>query len=313
MNFKDDFGIKLGNAICYSGYRKGQSPAKNIYPTYNQIKEDLLLLNHNWDYIRLYDASRHAKTVLEVISKEKIDLKVMIGVCLNGEINNDRCPWGGKYSQEQLKKNKEMNQQDMKTLIHFANQYPDIVFSVSAGNEATAEWTDHLVSVESIIEYVRTLKKEIKQPVTYCENYIPWQHKLKQLVEEVDFISLHTYPIWEYKNIHEALEYTRQNYYSVKDVYQHKHVAITEAGWTTNSNGQGFPSHHANEQFQELYYDRLIKWSREIGIMTFVFEAFDEDWKGSEDPLEPEKHWGLFTIDRKSKRVMKKIPNYAKI
>jgi hypothetical protein len=35
-----------------------------------------------------------------------------------------------------------------------------------------------------------------------------------------------------------------------------------------------------------------------------VFEAFDESWKGSPDPLEPEKHWGLFTVDRKPKLVM---------
>ena len=33
----------------------------------------------------------------------------------------------------------------------------------------------------------------------------------------------------------------------------------------------------------------------------FVFEAFDEPWKGSADPLEPEKHWGLFTVERQPK------------
>ena len=39
-------------------------------------------------------------------------------------------------------------------------------------------------------------------------------------------------------------------------------------------------------------------------MLTFVFEAFDEPWKGSEDPLEPEKHWGLFNVDRTPKLVM---------
>lgn len=305
--------FEIGNAICYSGYRRGQSPANSKYPTYDHVKEDLKLLNQHWNYIRLYDASKHAETVLEVISKEKLDIKVMIGVCLNAEINNDRCPWGGTYSDEQLKKNKEMNESDMQKLIQMANRYPEIVFSVSAGNEAAAEWTDHLVPVESIIQYVRTLKKAIKQPVTYCENYIPWQWKLEKLVDEVDFISLHTYPIWEYKHITEALQYTKENYFSIRDHYPHKYVAITEAGWTTFSNGQGFPPNHANEKFQEIYYEGLMNWSKREQILTFVFEAFDEDWKGSADPAEPEKHWGLFTIDRKSKLVMRKIPYYAKI
>ena len=35
-----------------------------------------------------------------------------------------------------------------------------------------------------------------------------------------------------------------------------------------------------------------------------MFEAFDEPWKGSPDPLEPEKHWGLFTVERVPKQVM---------
>jgi hypothetical protein len=38
-----------------------------------------------------------------------------------------------------------------------------------------------------------------------------------------------------------------------------------------------------------------------------VFEAFDEPWKGSPDPMEPEKHWGLFTVERHPKLVMQTL------
>jgi exo-beta-1,3-glucanase (GH17 family) len=294
----------MGNAICYSGYRRGQSPVVDINPTYDQVKEDLLLLEKNWNYIRLYDSSKHAATVLKVIHKEKIDLKVMVGICLNAEMNNDGCPWGSHHSDEQLKLNKEINEKELKTLIKLANHYKDIVAAVSVGNEASVDWTDHLVEVASIIDYVKMVKKVIAQPVTFCENYIPWQDKLVELAEVVDFISVHTYPIWEAKSIEESLEYTIENYNSVKRKYPHKEVVITEAGWATKSNGRGIPVHNANEVFQKRYYEKLTKWSAENGVLTFVFEAFDEDWKGSHDPLEPEKHWGLFTIDRKSKLVM---------
>ena len=51
----------------------------------------------------------------------------------------------------------------------------------------------------------------------------------------------------------------------------------------------------------------LIEWTDEAGILCFVFEAFDEPWKGSPDPLEPEKHWGLFTVERQPKLVMQGI------
>ena len=48
-------------------------------------------------------------------------------------------------------------------------------------------------------------------------------------------------------------------------------------------------------------------------ITTFFFEAFDEDWKGNpDDPLGAEKHWGLFTSDRKPKDVVGEIQFKAK-
>ena len=165
--------------------------------------------------------------------------------------------------------------------------------------------------MESVIDYVRLIKKHAAQPVTFCENYVPWLNKLKPLVDEVDFISIHTYPVWEYKNIHEAMNFTKENYYSVADLYPEKQVVITEAGWATNSNGRGICPTNVCEVRQETYYHDLVSWSEEESILTFVFEAFDEPWKGSEDSLEPEKHWGLFDVTRKPKLVMREC--YAEL
>ena len=47
-----------------------------------------------------------------------------------------------------------------------------------------------------------------------------------------------------------------------------------------------------------------MHWTDHEQILTFVFEAFDEPWKGSPEPLEPEKHWGLYKVDRTPKLVM---------
>ena len=307
MKIKELLNIEPGKAICYSGFREGQSPDTGIFPTYEQIKEDLLILHNHWKYLRLYDCDKHTDIVLDVIVKEGLDFKVMLGAYIGAEMNNFGCPWGGFYSEEELAENKARNLNQIKKLIQLANEYPDIIFSLSAGNEALVHWTDHYVPVENVIKYVRMIKKGAKQPVTFCENYVPWQEKLADLVEEVDFISIHTYPVWEYKNIHEALEYTRQNYYSVADRYPHKPVVITEAGWATNSNGRGICPGNVSQELQEVYYNDLVNWSDAEGILTFVFEAFDEPWKGSQEPLEPEKHWGLFTVDRKPKIVMQKM------
>jgi exo-beta-1,3-glucanase (GH17 family) len=293
-----------GNAICYSGYREGQSPHDGIFPSYAEISEDLNILAKNWKFLRLYDCSAHAETVLEVIHNEGLDFKLMLGMDLAAEMSNPNCPWGAEYSEETLSANRQANSKQAEKLIALAQRYPEIVTSVSVGNEASVEWTDHMVPVESLVAYVRSIKSAIRQPVTFCENYVPWTYKLEPLAAELDFISVHTYPAWEYRTIEDALEYTMENYHAVVNHYPGKPVVITEAGWTTASNGRGLESWNASEELQAIYYEQLLEWTTTEKILTFVFEAFDEPWKGSSDPLDPEKHWGLFTVNRTPKLVM---------
>ena len=307
MKYSTTLHIEKGKAICYSGFREGQQPG-GICPSYNEIKEDLLMLQGTWKYLRLYDCDDHAEIVLEVIKKEKLDFKVMLGAYIIAEMNNFGCPWEvHTLSEDELAQNKVRNENQIQKLIDLANQYPTIIMSLSAGNEACVDWTDHYVPVNSVINYVKQIKKGAKQPVTFCENYVPWLDKLKDLVEVVDFISIHTYPVWEYKHIHDALEYTKQNYYAIADRYPNKLVVITEAGWATNSNGRGIDPQNVSEEFQKMYYNDLMEWNEKDEILTFVFEAFDEPWKGSNEALEPEKHWGLFKVDRTPKLVMNSI------
>ena len=299
--------LPAGNAICYSGYREGQSPDLRLYPSVEQIREDLHLLARHWQLLRLYDCTPHAERVLQVIREDRLPLRVMLGAYLGAEMNNFGCPWGGTYEEAQLEHNRRENRAELERLVHLAREHADTVFSVAVGNEATVDWTDHFVPVSQMIDYVRWVKARVHQPVTFCENYVPWQHKLRDLVAEVDFISLHTYPVWEYKHIHEALDYTRDNVASVARLYPGKPIVITEAGWCTRSNGRGMHAEHAVQELQAIYYQDLMGWTRAEGLLCFVFEAFDEPWKGSPDPLEPEKHWGLFTVDRRPKLVVRSL------
>lgn len=304
INTYQALGIEPGAAICYSGYRDEQNPGEGTYPTYEQVKEDLTLLQDRWQYLRLYDCSPHAELVLEVITKEKFNFKLMLGAYITAEMNNFGCPWGGVYTEEQLAKNRKHNIEQIEKTIALTLRYPELVFCLSAGNEATVDWTDHYVPEERVIEYVKRMQEATKLPVTFCENYVPWHTKLQKLAEVVDFISIHTYPVWEYKHIREAMDYTKDNYYGVADKYRNKPVVITEAGWATNSNGRGIDPNNVGEEHQETYFHELEKWTEREGVLTFVFEAFDEAWKGSAEEMEPEKHWGLFYSNRKPKKVM---------
>lgn len=304
MDFFEQFNLEPGKAICYSGFREGQFPG-GVYPSYNEVKEDLLLLQNDWKYLRLYDCDEHAQIVLEVIKKEGLPFKIMLGAFIEAEMNNYGCPWGGGiYSEEQLEQNHKKNNEKIQTLIDLACQNSEIIFSLSVGNEACVDWTDHYVSPTRVAEFAKRVKQYAKQPVTFCENYVPWLNKLKPLAEVLDFISIHTYPVWEYKHIHEAMGYTCENYEIVANIYPDKPIVITEAGWATHSNGRGIHPENVNEMNQRVYFEDLMKWTEREKILTFFFEAFDEDWKGSHDPFEPEKHWGIFKKDRTPKLVL---------
>jgi len=295
--------LEYGRAICYSGYRTGQNPIDKIYPSYEEIKEDLLILEKHFDYIRMYDPSKHAEMVLDVIRKENISLKVMLGIDLLGEISNHNCAWGGQYSEPQIVNNIEHNEKQLRKLIELANINEDIIISVSAGNEATPEWNDNLVSPERVLYFVRELKKNTNQLVTYCENVNYWNTLLNEVANEVDIISIHTYPVWVGKTIHEAFGESLGDYYRVANHYRHKQCIITEAGWPTRSNGRGISPDCANEDFQVKYIEDMKKWSEENQIVTFFFEAFDEPWKGNALLDEPEKHWGIYFVNRTPKKV----------
>jgi len=301
MDVFKKLGLEYANAICYSGFRDGQHPG-GVSPSYQEVKEDLLLLKNTWKYLRLYDCDEHAKTVLHVIREEKFDLKIMLGAYVEAEMNNFGCPWGGgTYDEEELETNRQKNDARIQKLIKWSHEFKDIIFSLSVGNEACVDWTDHYVPVSRIIEFVKTVKNGAAQPVSFCENYVPWLSKLKTLAAEVDFICIHTYPVWEYKHIHEAIDYTKENYEAVSSLYPDKPIVITEAGWATNSNGRGIHPEHVNEENQKIYYADLMQWAEKNKVLVFYFEAFDESWKGSNDPNEPEKHWGLFYSNRKPK------------
>ena len=301
--------FEYGTAICYSGYRKSQSPLEGVYPSYSEIREDLKLLEDDWDYIRLYDCGEHAKRVLEVIEEDDLDLRVMLGADIKGELNNSECPWRSPIESETLKGNARLNDREIHSLIEMARRHSNIVFSVSIGNETTASWTDHKVTVDRMIEFARIVKSAKIQPVTFCEGYEPWVDSLQSLAEMLDFISIHTYPIWENKTIEEALEHSMDCYYNVVEAYPDKQIIITEAGWTTDSDGKRIYVSQANEDYQALYCSEIMRWSKNAGILNFIFEAFDEPWKGSSNPREPEKHWGLFNVDRSPKKAISHLRN----
>ncbi len=301
----------IQRAVCYSGFRKGQHPdrgdgAKN--PTDEQVLEDLKILSRNGNFklIRLYDSQDNSEAVLRLIKEHSLDIKVLLGAWLDAEVSNPACPWHPEpYPDEVLEANKTKNKQELDRAVALANQYPDIVAAVAVGNEALVVWNDHMVPVEKIIEYVRYVKDKVAQPVTVADNHDWWRQHGQALAAELDFVSVHIYPLWEGKDIDESIAFGIQNMQAVRNALPDSPLVITEAGWATVASEFG---DRANQAKQQRYFDELNAWCAKMNISLFFFEAFDESWKG--DPNNPwgaEKHWGLFTEDREPKQVMQSM------
>jgi exo-beta-1,3-glucanase (GH17 family) len=184
-----------------------------------------------------------------------------------------------------------------------ANEYKDIVVAVNVGNETLVDWNDHKVHQDTIIRYVRYVKNSVVQAVSVADNYKWWADQGHMLAEAVDFIAIHIYPVWEGKDIDQGLDYSIKNIREVMHSLRGKTIVISEAGWPTTASEFGSIASDSN---QLRYYSEIMALADQLNITSFFFEAFDEDWKG--DPNNPqgaEKHWGLFTIDRKPKIVFK--------
>ena len=294
--------------VAYSGFRVGQHPDRGegaINPSDKEILEDLnILLKHDLSLIRLYDSAENSAATLRLISQHKLPIKVLLGMWLDAEVSNhEGCPWLLEPIPDvKLAANKIKNQAELKRGISLAQTYEDIVIAVNVGNEALVDWNDHMVTINSVITYVRQVKASINQVVTVADNYEWWIKDGAPLAAVVDFIGVHTYPAWEDKTIDEALAYTVQNIEQVHAALPGKTIAILEGGWATIASEFG---ERASEKNQARYYREVEQWAQQTNTSFLFFEAFDEPWKGDpNNTLGAEKHWGLFNVDRTAKQIM---------
>lgn len=308
---KEDLLAGLAEAVCYSGFRSGQHPdrgegAKN--PSAEEVLEDLQIIRNDMGFrlIRLYDSGVNSEMVLQLIEEHDLDIKVMLGMWLSAELSaHETCAWLTEpIPQEELDANKVVNLEELERGIKLANRYPEIVCAVNVGNECLVDWNDHKMHVDTVIAYCQRVKDAIDQPVTVADNYEWWAAHGKELSEVLDFISVHVYPVWEGRDIDQGLSYSIENIQKVRNALPDAKMVISEAGWATVASEFG---ERASQEKQLQYYNELMQWAREMNITTFFFEAFDEDWKGNpDDPWGAEKHWGLYTVDRRPKLVMEK-------
>jgi exo-beta-1,3-glucanase (GH17 family) len=299
-------------AVAYSGYRAGQHPDRGdgaVDPSDAELQEDLrILVRAGLRLIRLYDAGAVSARVLALIEAERLPLRVMLGAWLEAEVSNhEGCPWLKEpIPAERLLANAARNQAEVARVIALALAHPEVVVAVNVGNEALVSWNDHMVPMQSMLRYLGEVRAAIRQPVTTADNYVVWAEQGATLAPAVDFVAVHTYPAWEGRTAEGGLAFTVENLEAARRATPGLPIVIGEAGWPTVASEFGA---RASEDAQALYVGALLTWAKAHNVTTFLFEAFDEAWKGDPtDPLGAEKHWGLFTQERAPKPAAGLLP-----
>lgn len=292
-------GKWIGNAVSYGCYREGQAPGVKG-PTEEQILEDLKIIQPHWNLIRVYGSDADTERILKVISENNLPIRVMVGVWLENETEN---PDRKKENIEQVLK-----------AIELGNKHQDIIAAINVGNESQVFWSAHRMEMKNLIKYTRYVRNNTPVPVTVADDYNFWNKpESKKVAAEVDFIVTHIYPLWNGKTLSNSIEWMNDIYFNVvKKLHDDKIIVLGEIGWATNYNrekkGDGEQGSLVKAEVslaaQEKFLIKLDDWVETNKVTTFLFEAFDEPWKGggeSTGPNEIEKHWGVFYESREPK------------
>ena len=143
-------------------------------------------------------------------------------------------------------------------------------------------------------------------PVTTADDFAFWlAPESDAAAREVDFLMVHAYAMWNSKQLEEALQFTQEKHAEVAKRHPGRALLLAELGWATQKHDQGDQGKLIKgvpgEAQQRTFRDQLLGWTTPLQIPNLFFEAFDENWKGSDHPNEVEKHWGLFRADRTAK------------
>ena len=262
------------NAVSFAPFQRGQSPFNETFPTEAQVAGDVALLAGKVRAIRSY-AALGGKADLAALARLH-GLKLWQGIWLG----NDR----------------KKNAQEMAAAIALANRYPDTIDRVIVGNEVLLRRD---LPVEELIADIDTVRRAVKQPVTYADVWDFWR-QFPQVAPHVDIVTIHLLPYWEDEptGIDGAVREVGNAYRQIAAMFPGKPIAIGETGWP--SRGRWRRDAAPSRVNQTVFLRRFIALSRQEGFDYCLIEAFDQDWKyRSEGTVGA--NWGLWTDDRRPK------------
>ena len=262
------------SSVSFAPFREGESPLTEVFPTAEEIDEDLRLLSTETHTIRTYASTRGLTDVAAMA--QKYGLNVIQGAWI-----------GGMTMAEE-------NQAEIDQLIKVANQYPDVIKRVIVGNEVLLRGE---LKPEQLLQYIRQVKKAVKQPVSYAD---VWSFYIRypEIAKEVDFFTVHILPYWEDEplKIEDTAAHIEKNYRKIREAYPDKPILIGESGWPSAGRQRGWAVPSVVNEAK--FIRSLVQLANKNGFDYNIVEAFNQPWKSQLEGVVG-ANWGLYSADRK--------------
>ncbi|WP_020483317.1 glycoside hydrolase family 17 protein [Methylomonas sp. MK1] len=279
LNRPQDAGVDVPSgklrSLSFAPYRDGFSPIDEKFPLPEHIDADVGLIADKTHTIRTYSILGGMQPTPEFARKHGVEM-IQGGWLGDGHASNKK---------------------EIAALIEAVNANPDVVKRVLVGNEVLLRKD---MDVDTLIGYIRQVKQAVKQPVSYAD---VWSIYLKypQLMQEVDFITVHILPYWEDEPvaIEDAAGHVEKIVQQIEDKAHsmglNKPILIGESGWPAagRQRGRAIPS-VVNET---RFIRSLIEVVNRHGLDYNIVEAFNQPWKSHNEGVVG-ANWGLLTIDR---------------
>jgi len=267
-------GKWIGQAVSYGCYRPGQAPGVKG-PSKAEILEDLLIISQHWNLIRVYNADDDTQRILEVITENNLPVRMLLGIWLENESGRPEI--------------RASNIGNVMRGIELANRYGNCVIAINVGNETQVYWSWHRMQDKDLLRYIRAVRSATTIPVTTADDYNFWNKpESRSIAAELDFITVHAYPLWNGQNLKTAFPWLDSTLAAVQEIHPDKTMVLGEIGWATDydasKTGDGQQGTLIKGEVgldgQQAFLIELHQWVQARMISTFLFEAFDEPWKG---------------------------------
>ncbi|MFA7387263.1 MAG: glycosyltransferase [Thiohalobacteraceae bacterium] len=270
--------------FAFSPFQADQAPVWQKFPSTEDIESDLALLSGKTHAIRTYTVENTLAEVPALAAKHNIN--IALGAWI------DNFP--------------EKSAGELERVAHIAARSRNVV-RVIVGNEVLLRGD---IPIAELIDYLDRARAMIDQPVSTAEPPYIWKRH-PELVEHVDYITVHLLPYWEGIPVEEAVNFVVNNVNELKELYPHKQIVIGEVGWP--SNGRTRQAAVASEANEAIFLRRFLERAAEEKYVYYIMEAFDQTWK-REVEGDVGAYWGVYDVTRQPKftftEPIVEIPNW---